>query len=262
VRTSSPAAARAKYEATSRFAPGPFAPVGLDPLRGDAPPELAHPLHSEILNMKTRSGARLVAVDILRNVANSSVPDSGGRPGLNGHGQKLGVDELKARFTELTHLLYDTSVPVAVLREKVYPHLAEDITFRDPWVRGSGLAQIWTGLRGFHAIIRFTFDILQITVNLDDRGRGRVLVDGVMNLNQLVVYTYPLRTILVYEFEISPDGESFQITSLEEMWSLGDLIQNVPVVGRAYEVFRWTSGYIITGLFWISATVVEGLKRE
>jgi len=212
--------------------------------------------------MTTRSSARSLAVSLSGDAMNGSVTRPRNHNGLNGSGPKLDVAELTRRFTELTHLLYDTAVPVPVLREKVYPHLAPDITFRDPWVRGSGLAQFWTGLRGFHAVIRFDFDILQMTVDLDDRGRGRVLIDGVMNLNQLVFYTYPLRTILVYEFELSPDGESFQITSLEEMWSFGDLIENVPVVGRAYEVFRWTSGYIITGMFWVSATVVERLHRE
>jgi hypothetical protein len=149
---------------------------------------------------------------------------------------------------------------VPELREKVYPHLAPGIVFRDPWVRASGLPQFWVGLRGFHAIIRFDFEIFQLAVQLNERGDGgRVLVDGVMNLKQLVVYTYPLRTQLVYEFELTPDGESFQITSLEEMWSLGDFIANAPGVGRAYEGFRWASGYLFTGMFWLAATVVEKL---
>jgi hypothetical protein len=179
---------------------------------------------------------------------------------LDGSSKKLGVQELERRFTEVTQLLYTTSVPIAELREKVYPHLAPTIVFRDPWVRGSGLPQIWTGVRGFHAVIRFDFDIYQLAVELNERGDGgRVLVDGVMNLRQLVVYTYPLRTQLVYEFDLSPDGESFQITSLEEMWSLGDFIANAPGVGVAYEGFRWASGGVIAAMFWLAATVVEKL---
>jgi hypothetical protein len=212
--------------------------------------------------MTTRSGARGPAVGLPREAANGSSMSPRGRQGLNGAGPKLGVHELERRFAELTKLLYDTSVPVSVLREKVYPHLALDIEFWDPWVRARGLQQFWTGLRGFHAVIRFDFVIHQLAVEINEHGDGgRVLVDGVMNLNQLVVYTYPLRTILVYEFVIAADGETYQITSLEEMWSLGDLIENAPVVGRAYEGFRWASGYVIGGLFWIAAILAERRSR-
>lgn len=173
------------------------------------------------------------------------------------------VHGLARRFTELTHLLYDTSVPVAVLQEKVYPLLGSDITFRDPWIRGKGLSQFWTGLRGFHAIVRFTFDITQLAVQMNARGNGgRVLVDGTMNLNQLVVYTYPLRTQLVYEFTISPDGEDLEVHALEEMWSFGDLFQNLPGLGMAYEAFRWSWGAFFTGVFWTAANVVERLPWE
>jgi hypothetical protein len=213
--------------------------------------------------MTTRSSARAPAAGYFREVANGSGAISRDPRTLNGSSKKLGVRELERRFTEMTQLLYTTSVPVSELREKVYPHLAPTIVFRDPWVRGSGLQQIWVGLRGFHAVIRFDFDIYQLAVELNERGDGgRVLVDGVMNLRQLVVYTYPLRTQLVYEFDLSPDGESFQVTSLEEMWSLGDFIANAPGVGVAYEGFRWASGYFFTAMFWLAATVVEKLPSE
>ena len=210
--------------------------------------------------MTTRPSARAPAAGFFREAANGSTTMYRDPQGLNGTSKRLGVHELERRFTELTQLLYTTSVPAPELREKVYPYLAPTIVFRDPWVRGSGLQQFWVGLRGFHAVIRFDFDIAQLAVQLDERGDGgRVLVDGVMNLRQLVVYSYPLRTQLVYEFELTPDGESFQITSLEEMWSLGDFIANAPGVGLAYEGFRWASGYFFTAMFWLAATVVEKL---
>lgn len=210
--------------------------------------------------MTTRPSARAPAAGFFREAANGSSAMYRDPQGLNGTSKKLGVHELERRFTEMTQLLYTTSIPVPELREKVYPHLAPTVVFRDPWVRASGLQQFWVGLRGFHAVIRFDFDIFQLAVELNERGDGgRVLVDGVMNLRQLVVYTYPLRTQLVYEFDLSPDGESFQITSLEEMWSLGDLIANAPGVGVAYEGFRWASGYFFTAMFWLAANVVEKL---
>ena len=168
---------------------------------------------------------------------------------------EVDVAELSRRFTELTSLLYDTRVPAAVLREEVYPYLAPDIVFWDPWVRARGRRHFWIGLQGFHAVIRFTFTIAQLAVQLDESGtRGRVMVDGVMNLNQLVVYTYPLRTILVYEFTVGPRGEDLQIHSLEEMWSFGDLIENIPGLKRPYELYRLSFGYFFGGLFWIAAT--------
>lgn len=178
----------------------------------------------------------------------------------NGHEQRPGVDvpALERQLTELTHLLYDTSVPASVLKEKVYPHLAPDIEFRDPWVKASGLRHFWIGLKGFHAAIRFKFEICQLAVQLNERGNGgRVLVDGVMGLNQLVVYTYPLRTQLVYEFTIPPNGGPLQITSLEEMWSFGDLIENIPGLKLPYEVYRRCFGYLFGGMFWVAATAED-----
>jgi hypothetical protein len=172
------------------------------------------------------------------------------------------VSVLEQRFAELTNLLYDTSVPASVLQEKVYPFLAPDIEFRDPWVKASGLRHFWIGLKGFHAAIRFDFRIAQLAVKLNERGDGgRVTVDGVMNLNQLVVYTYPLRTILVYEFTMMPDGERLQITSLEEMWSFGDMIENLPGLKRPYELYRRFFGYLFGGMFWIAATAKDRQTR-
>lgn len=213
--------------------------------------------------MTTRPSAPITPAGFSGEANNGSAPARRDPRVLVLGPEKLDKAELERRFTEMTHLLYTTKIPVGELREKVYPHLAPTITFKDPWIRGSGLAQFWTGLRGFHAIIRFDFDIAQLAVQLNERGDGgRVLVDGVMNLNQLVVYTYPLRTQLVYEFTLSPEGDSFQITSLEEMWSFGDLFQNLPGVGLAYEAFRWSWGAFFTGVFWTAANVVERLPWE
>ena len=205
----------------------------------------------------TTSHARSAGRGLKSGVNGSpSAPD--GREAGNEATPRVDVLALERRFTELTHLLYDTSVPAAELQEKVYPYLAPDIEFRDPWVKASGRQHFWIGLKGFHAVIRFKFEISQLTVQLDERGdRGRVLVDGVMALNQLVVYTYPLRTQLVYEFTISPDGERLQITTLEEMWSLGDLIENIPGLSRPYEVYRRCFGYLFGGMFWIAATAED-----
>jgi len=55
--------------------------------------------------------------------------------------------------------------------------------------------------------------------------------------------SYPLRTILAYAFEVTdPEargGPVFLIHEHEEMWSLGDMIEAVPVLGWFYwRVFR------------------------
>lgn len=158
--------------------------------------------------------------------------------------------ELEARFRELTLLLYDTRVPRSVLRERVHPHIAPDVTFRDPWVVVHGKRAFEDGLAGFHCIVYFDFDVYQVAVRLDEDGeRGRALVDGVMNLRQLRFYTYPLRTTLVYHFRLFPDGVLL-IERLEEMWSFGDMIANAPLVGRFYDlVFRPAAGRFFLALF-------------
>src|SRR6185503_2523380 len=158
-----------------------------------------------------------------------------------------GLAMLEERFRELTLLLYDTDVPIPVLEERVYPFIAPDILFLDPWVRVHGGRKFRNGLRGFHTIIHFDFDILQLHVRMNNRGDGgRVIVDGVMNLRQLRVYTYPLRTILVYDFVLTEGGAGLQITCLEEMWSFGDMIQNLPIIGRGYDLARLGWGYFFT----------------
>jgi hypothetical protein len=166
------------------------------------------------------------------------------------------VAELEERFRALTLLMYDTSVPIPVLEELVYPHLAPDIVFVDPWVIARGRRRFEIGLRGFHCVIRFDFEIFQLAVQLDGRGGGRVLADGVMNLRQLGFYTYPLRTILVYDFRLVEGSAGFQVTRLEEMWSFGDMIAETPLVGRFYQrVFRPTAGHFFVAMFWLSCAL-------
>jgi len=173
--------------------------------------------------------------------------------------QALHVSDLEERFRALTMLMYDTSVPIPVLEERVYRHLAPDIVFQDPWLIAHGRRRFEIGLRGFHCVIRFDFEIFQLGVQLDGRGGGRAFVDGVMNLRQLGFYTYPLRTTLVYDFVLTEGGSSFQVTRLDEMWSFGDMIANAPLVGRLYQsLFRPAAGHFFTAMFWLSCKLVGG----
>jgi hypothetical protein len=152
------------------------------------------------------------------------------------------IQALEERFRRLTTLLYDTRVPAQVLDEEVLPFIAEDVSFTDPWQRGTGRETYRRGAAGFHCLFSFDFDIFQLNVQLEEGNqRGRAIVDGVMNLKQLRwLYTYPLRTILVYDFTLAPGGEGRPlIHAHEEMWSLGDMIDAIPLVGRFYtSVFR------------------------
>ncbi len=166
--------------------------------------------------------------------------------------------ELESKVRELTLLLYDTSVPRAVLRARVEPYLAPDIEFVDPWLRARGAGKFKIGLHGFHCVIRFDFDVFQIGAQVDADGqRGRVMVDGVMNLRQLGFYTYPLRTILVYDVARTRAEPGLHIERLEEMWSFGDMIAEAPLlVGRFYDgVFRPAAGYFFTAAFWLSCAL-------
>jgi len=77
---------------------------------------------------------------------------------------------------------------------------------------------------GFHNMFYFTFDGFQLNVKLNDDGiTGRCIVDGIMNLQQFSwIYTYPLRSIFVYEFRLlnsqNVDEPQFEIFRHEEMW--------------------------------------------
>ena len=175
--------------------------------------------------------------------------------------------ELESRIREVSQLMYDTSVSLPTLRAKVEPYLSPDIIFVDPWLRAHGAGKFKVGLHGFHSVIRFDFDIFQMCARIDEpvdeaARRGRVVIDGVMNLRQLRVYTYPLRTILTYDVVLTEGEPGFQIVEITEMWSFGDMIANVPLVGRVYDdVFRPAAGYFFTGAFWLS-TVLFGAAAE
>lgn len=170
--------------------------------------------------------------------------------------QALSIDQLDARFRELTLLMYDTSVPIPILKERVHPHLAPDIEFIDGILTATGAAKFKTGLSGFHCVFFFDFDIFQSSVKLSaDGSSGRAMVDGVMNLRTVPGYTYPLRTILVYDFVLLDGGTRFQITRQEEMWSYGDLLENAPLIGRLFQAGRRIAGYFFTGFFWLGATL-------
>lgn len=165
--------------------------------------------------------------------------------GHSGDIDRATLQKLEARFRRLTELLYDTRVPAQVLEEEVLPFIAEDVTFIDPWQRGTGRENYRKGAAGFHCMFRFDFDIIQLHVQLEEgHQRGRAIVDGVMNLKQLSwLYTYPLRTILVYDFTLASrpaPGEDVRplIHAHEEMWSFGDMIAAVPGVSWLYKHFR------------------------
>jgi hypothetical protein len=166
--------------------------------------------------------------------------------------------ELEARFREITTLMYDTSVPLPVLRARVEPYLGPDVVFIDPWIHARGARKFRIGLSGFHCAFRFDFDVFQVGVQLDEQGRGRAMVDGVMNLRQLRFYTYPLRTTLVYDFAVLSEAPGLRIDKLEEMWSFADMIANAPLVGWVYDrVFRRAAGYFFTGAFWLACALAR-----
>ncbi|HEX5753215.1 MAG TPA: hypothetical protein VFZ09_43850 [Archangium sp.] len=161
-----------------------------------------------------------------------------------GNAERELIRRLEARFRRMTETLYDTSVPPQVLDDEVMPFIGEDITFKDPWQQGTGREIYRRGAAGFHCMFSFDFDIFQLNVQLEEGLRGgRAIVDGIMNLRQFSwLYTYPLRTILVYDFSlVGSTVEELKpvVHTHEEMWSLGDMIAAVPGVGRFYEnVFR------------------------
>ena len=156
------------------------------------------------------------------------------------------IAKLEARLRHLATLLYDTGVPAAQVDAEVLPHCDEQIVFTDPWQQGGGVARYRLGLAGFHAMLKFDFAISQLNVTLDEEGRrGRAIVDGVMQLRLLEpLLTYPLRTILVFDFAVTDEGRGeapvgFRITNHEELWSFGDMLAAVPAFGWAYtKLFR------------------------
>jgi hypothetical protein len=157
------------------------------------------------------------------------------------------IHALEEKFRRLTHLLYDTSVRPEDLDREIAPYLADDVRFKDPWQGERGREKYRLGAAGFHAMLRFHFELYQLHVHLEPDGRtGRALADGVMHLRPFrFLPSYPLRTILTYAFEVvAPDaagGPEFLILDHEEMWSLGDMIEAIPGLGWFYgRIFRPT----------------------
>jgi hypothetical protein len=167
---------------------------------------------------------------------------------------EVDVGELEERLRTIVGLMYDTRVPLDVLDEKVCPYLAPGVGFVDPWIRARGFQRFRAGLRGFHCAFRFELDVHQLAAQVSPDGRrGRALVEGMMNLRSVPGLVYPLRTILVLEFDVGADGEP-RLTDLEEMWSLADMIRHLPGgIGRLYQdVFRVWSGRFFSGFFWLA----------
>lgn len=179
------------------------------------------------------------------------------------HQDPPNADKLRQFFARLTRLLYDTAVPMNVVRREVFPYFSHNIVFLDPLVHIQGWQKFADGRRGFHCTFKFDFDIIQLGVQLNNRNDGgRVLVDGIMNLRSLIFYTYPLRTMLVYEFRLTKNAPGVSITRLEEMWSTGDLFANVPVLGRAYDGVRRGFGWFILGLFAFSCAINRHIRQS
>ncbi|HEX4383680.1 MAG TPA: hypothetical protein VH083_12045 [Myxococcales bacterium] len=166
------------------------------------------------------------------------------------------------QIRKIVTLMYDTGVPLDELEREVIPFLSAEVSFVDPAVRGHGFDKIRVGLRGFHTAFKFHFDITQMSVQISE-GRGRALIDGVMHLRPVPGYTYPLRTVLVYEFTLREDG-AVRVTSIEEMWPIGDLLANAPLgLGKLYgTAFRTVSGMGFLGFFWLTTVLRRGRVRQ
>jgi hypothetical protein len=174
--------------------------------------------------------------------------------------------ELAATFRRLSERLYDTSVPMSVLDDEVTPYLDANVTFTDPWQHGEGRDRYRLGLAGFHSMLRFTFEIKQVSVTVDsERANGRAIVDAVMHLKPVAFLpSYPLRTILTYAFRLAPGDEAhpFRITAHEEMWSFADMLAAVPGLRTLYgKVFRRGFTHLFLGASYLSARWKGSLPR-
>lgn len=179
------------------------------------------------------------------------------------------IHKLTERFRRISEVLYDTSLPSPEVDAEIRPFLDEKVTFLDPWQHEMGVEKYRLGLAGFHTLFRFHFELHQIGVQLDEKGkRGRAFVEGVMHLKQFErVFTFPLRTILVYHFLVTDPGKAgrepkFLIQRHEEMWSFADLIAGVPGIGWIYtKLFRRGFAYAFLGASWLSARARGVLPR-
>ena len=58
------------------------------------------------------------------------------------------ISALEKQFRLITDLLYTTSVPAAVLEQKVLPFIADDVIFKDPWQEGGNKQLYRIGMKG------------------------------------------------------------------------------------------------------------------
>lgn len=180
------------------------------------------------------------------------------------------IEELEAHFKRLTHALYDTDVPAPEVDAQLRPHLDAHVSFVDPWQHGVGSSKYRLGLAGFHTMLKFHFELAQVSVKYEPSTRsGRALVDGVMQLKLLApLYVYPLRTILVFDFVVDDEGGEgrplkFTIHAHEEMWSFADMIAALPLLGTLYrKVFRPGFALGFLGASFLSARAKGVLPRD
>ncbi len=209
--------------------------------------------------------------------------------------RRLGIVRyLEREMREVALLQYDTRVPGSLVERRLAPHLHADVSFVDPWQQGGGEDRYRLGLRGFHAMLKFTLELYQVAVHVDEGLRtARVLMDGAMRLTPLPTWThfeYALRTQLVYELDLTDHADDdardaepsasaspmsahvdaapveevrvpYVIRTHEEMWSFGDMLANLPLFGRFYRWFRMGFGVAFLSASYI-AVHVDALKQR
>jgi hypothetical protein len=172
----------------------------------------------------------------------ASIDSNGGSHAL---ARSLLAEKIAAKVTEITNILYNTDVTPKDM-EPVHHYFTKDVFFKDPWQHGGGIERYIAGMNGFHSMLNFDFTDFQAGVTLEEKKRGcdyiegRAIIDGMMHLRQFSwIYTYPLRTIIVYKFRVYLDGTTgdiahakeddipFQIYFHEEMWSIGGIHNNI-----------------------------------
>ena len=171
-------------------------------------------------------------------------PTMPGKDSQHAQARSLLAEKIATRITEITNILYNTEVTPQDM-EPLHHYFSKDVYFKDPWQQGGGIEKYVAGMNGFHSMLNFDFTDFQAAVTLEEKKRGcnyiegRAMVDGMMQLRQFSwLYTYPLRTILVYKLRVfldegtgdvmhaKKDDIPFQIYFHEEMWSLGGIPSN------------------------------------
>eukprot|EP01088_Endostelium_zonatum_P006596 TRINITY_DN18728_c0_g1_i1.p1 TRINITY_DN18728_c0_g1~~TRINITY_DN18728_c0_g1_i1.p1 ORF type:complete len:220 (-),score=40.47 TRINITY_DN18728_c0_g1_i1:70-729(-) len=168
---------------------------------------------------------------------------------------KSEVEEIvEEKIRRIFNLTYNTRVPFEPMEKEVMPYIHPDVGFTDGWQEGRGKPFYSVGMRGFHSLCNFDCDIFQSSVSINkSQTKGRAIVDGVMNIHLTRFWTYPLRIIIVYQFELTNINSEtrevkFLIKEQEEMWSFSDMITAFPVVGYLYRlIFRrvFAQGFLL-----------------